>query len=101
MENDAPYRDAQAHVRSQKGEPSGFKKQETARENRLLATLPPMAYKRLLPHLKRRFIAAGDILHEAGIPIERVYFIESGVASLGGLPKLGNISTSPPSAMRE
>jgi CRP-like cAMP-binding protein len=83
MENDAPYRDAQPHVRSQKGGPSGFKTRETARENRLLATLPPMAYKRLLPHLKRRFIEAGDILHEAGSPIERIYFIESGVATLG------------------
>jgi CRP-like cAMP-binding protein len=97
MENDAPYRDAQPHVRSQKGGPSGFKNQETARENRLLATLPPMAYKRLLPHLKRRFIEAVDILHEAGSPIERIYFIESGVATLGVATENGGYTYIAPS----
>jgi CRP-like cAMP-binding protein len=83
MENDAPDRDTQAQVRSQNGGPNGFQHQGTARENRLLATLPPTAYKRLLPHLNRISIEAGDALHEAGDPIKRIYFIESGVVTLG------------------
>ena len=70
-----------AHARSQDGRPSGLQ-HPTPTDNRLLAALSPSAYKRLLPHLKRRILKAGEILHEAGDPIESIQFILSGVSFL-------------------
>jgi CRP-like cAMP-binding protein len=50
--------------------------------NRLLASLPPRDYTRLLPHLESLTLKYKQSLYEAEQPIEHVYFLESGVASL-------------------
>jgi CRP-like cAMP-binding protein len=78
--NDAP--DAHAPARSPNGRPSGLPSPTPARENRLLAALSPLAYKRLLPHLKRKYFETGETLHEPYAPVERIYFVLSGVVSL-------------------
>lgn len=80
-----------AHARSLDGRPSGHQNQTPAQENRLLAALSPFAYKRLLPHLKIRFLEAGAILHESGAPIESIFFILSGVASLRAATEDGGL----------
>jgi len=79
MKQSAPSEHAHAH--SQDGRPSGLQ-HPTPTDNRLLAALSPSVYKRLLPHLKRRILKAGEILHEAGDPIEGINFILSGVSFL-------------------
>jgi CRP-like cAMP-binding protein len=50
--------------------------------NRILASLPPDVLAELSPALQRVGLKQRDILQEANRPIEHVYFIESGVASL-------------------
>jgi len=79
MKQSAPSEHAHAH--SQDGRPGGLQ-QTNPTHNRLLAALSPSVYKRLLPHLKRRILRAGEILHEAGDPIESINFILSGVSFL-------------------
>ncbi|HWK12519.1 MAG TPA: Crp/Fnr family transcriptional regulator [Vicinamibacterales bacterium] len=49
--------------------------------NRILASLPPDEYDRLRPHLFRRALTVGDILHPSKQPIDSVYFPFSGVCS--------------------
>ncbi len=56
--------------------------------NLLLRSLIPADRALIAPHLERHSFAVGETLIEAGQPIERLYFIESGIAavldSLGG-----------------
>ncbi len=56
--------------------------------NLLLRSLNPADRALIAPHLERHPVAIGETLIEAGQPIERLYFIESGIAavldSLGG-----------------
>lgn len=51
-------------------------------QNRLLASLPPEAFAMLQPFLRRVALGRGDVLQEPNRPIERVHFIEDGVAVL-------------------
>lgn len=50
--------------------------------NRLLAALPPAEYERLASSVEHVTLSAGKVLHEAGEPIESVYFPERGIISL-------------------
>jgi len=50
--------------------------------NRILARMPPDAFEDLRPHLERVPIRRRAILQEQHRPIEHVYFIERGVASI-------------------
>lgn len=50
--------------------------------NRLLQRLPADELRRLRPHLARVRLASGDILHRAGAPVGRAYFVEQGYVSM-------------------
>jgi len=50
--------------------------------NRLLASLAPAAYAQLSPHLEVTTLSYKQSLYEAQKPIDYVYFLETGVASL-------------------
>jgi CRP-like cAMP-binding protein len=50
--------------------------------NRLLAVLPDGELLKLHPHLQAVPLAPGSVLFDADQPAERVYFLDSGVASL-------------------
>ena len=50
--------------------------------NRLLATLPPVDFSRLEPQLARVPLPGGTRLVEPHTPIEQVYFLEEGIASV-------------------
>jgi CRP-like cAMP-binding protein len=50
--------------------------------NRLLAVLPDGELLKLQPHLQAVPLAPGSVLFDADQPAERVYFLDSGVASL-------------------
>ena len=50
--------------------------------NWLLAALPELELERLRPHLRSTSLPVGQILHESGECIERVYFPDSGMVSL-------------------
>jgi CRP-like cAMP-binding protein len=51
-------------------------------QNYLLASLPPEDYERFAPHLERVELRHGQILHEAGGPIEFAYFPSNSMVSL-------------------
>ena len=50
--------------------------------NRLLAALPPSELLRLRPHLDDVPLPPGRILCDVGEPMERVYFVETGVVAI-------------------
>lgn len=51
-------------------------------KNHLLAALPANEYRRVLPHLDTVPIRVRQVLHKRGQPIDAVYFLDGGVASL-------------------
>jgi CRP-like cAMP-binding protein len=51
--------------------------------NRLLAVLPDSELLRLQPHLEIVPLARGSVLFDADEPVERVYFVDTGVVSVG------------------
>ena len=51
-------------------------------QNRVLACMDPDAFDRLRPHLELIGLERRTVLQEHHRPIEHVYFIERGVASL-------------------
>ncbi len=53
--------------------------------NRILASLPPEELARLTPLLARVTLEAKHVLFDVDQPIEHVYFIETGVASILGV----------------
>ena len=57
-------------------------RQTPAGANRLLASLPPPEYQRLLPELESVSLAAQDVLYEPGAPVAHVYFPVNCVVSL-------------------
>jgi CRP-like cAMP-binding protein len=61
-----------ASIHSKKGEPL----------NRLLAVLPDSELLKLQPHLQALPLAPGSVLFDADKRAERVYFLDTGVASL-------------------
>ena len=53
-----------------------------SRDNHILAALPDFEYQRLAPHLRPVHLSLGDILANEGAPVQRIYFINTGVISL-------------------
>jgi CRP-like cAMP-binding protein len=51
-------------------------------KNRLLADLPPEDLAQLIRHLEPVILPKKRVLYEVGAPLERVYFIEEGLASV-------------------
>ncbi len=51
-------------------------------QNKLLRSLSPASFHRLQPHLELVELKPRRILHHARLPIEQVYFIESGLVSV-------------------
>jgi CRP-like cAMP-binding protein len=68
----ASMRDRVTAIHGKEGEPL----------NRLLAVLPDSELLRLQPHLQAVLLAPGSVLFDADERAERVYFLDSGVASL-------------------
>lgn len=54
----------------------------SAPTNAFLGALPEAEYQRLSPHLKKVSLHQGQVLHEAGSPPQKVYFLTDGIASL-------------------
>ena len=50
--------------------------------NKLLADLPAHDLEALRPHLRPVHLALNQVLHEVGVPIDHVYFVENGLVSL-------------------
>ncbi len=61
------------HTTTRAHEPSG---------NRLLASLPPEDYERLLPHLKPVSFSLGEVVYESGARMDHIYFPTSAIISL-------------------
>jgi len=57
----------------------------TGPRNRILRTLPTADYERLSLGLERVCLEPSQVLYEPDVPIEFVYFIENGVASVVGV----------------
>ena len=53
--------------------------------NRLLASLPPSEYRRLVPHLEQVDLPIRKVLFDVDEPIEHVYFPQTAVASILGV----------------
>src|SRR5580693_9764267 len=51
-------------------------------KNRLLAGLPPEDLAQLIEHLEPVALPKKQILYEVGAPLEHIYFIEGGLASV-------------------
>jgi CRP-like cAMP-binding protein len=51
-------------------------------DNKLLASLPPDHFDRLLPHLSTVSLQQGVVLYEAGDEVDQVYFPHYGMLSL-------------------
>lgn len=54
---------------------------ESRQKNRILAALSESAYQRLAPHLKPCYLDRGQIIYEAGEPMQLVYFPLSAMIS--------------------
>src|SRR4051812_14896536 len=59
--------------------------------NRLLAALPQDVFLRILPDLRTVPIATRRILHTEGQPLQDVYFLNGGVASITTLLTSGTM----------
>ena len=65
------------------------------RRNRLLAALTSADHSLLAPHLKELSLELGSLLHEAGDPVEHIYFPQQGMISLAAhIPKTMLASSS-------
>src|SRR5580700_11458383 len=51
-------------------------------KNRLLAELPPEDLDQLIEHLNPVNLPKKQILYEVGAPLDHIYFIEEGIASV-------------------
>jgi CRP-like cAMP-binding protein len=51
-------------------------------KNRLLAGLPPQELAQLIEHLKPVELPKKQVLYEVGAPLDHIYFIEEGLASV-------------------
>jgi len=63
---------------------------QTVRRNRILAMLPAGEAESLAAIMGHGEVRSGTILQEAGEPVERVYFPQSGVVSLQVMTQNGN-----------
>lgn len=55
---------------------------QTPMQNQILATLPAVDFKRLLPALERMELPLGHVLYEPGVEMTHAYFPVTGVISL-------------------
>ena len=60
------------------------------KHNHLLAALPVNDYVRLLPHMELVTMKVGDVIQEAGVPIEWIYFPTTSVVCLGYITENGS-----------
>jgi CRP-like cAMP-binding protein len=51
-------------------------------KNRLLATLPPEEFERILPHLETLSFSLGEVVYESGGQLAHVYFPTTSIVSL-------------------
>lgn len=61
------------------------------KHNYLLAALPANDYLRLLPHMELIQMKVGDVLQEASMPIEWIYFPTTSVVCLGYITESGSL----------
>lgn len=71
-----------------------FKKPSNPVENRLLATLPPNEYVRLLPKLEPAHFPKNRILYETGNTMRYAYFLNTGMVSVLAVGEDGRDSNS-------
>ena len=50
--------------------------------NGLLRALPQQSLERVTPYLERSPLDRGQMIHQPGVPVARVYFVESGLVAL-------------------
>lgn len=62
------------------------------KHNHLLAALPVNDYVRLLPHMELVQMKVGDVIYEAGMPIEWIYFPTTSVVCLAYITENGSLS---------
>lgn len=60
------------------------------KHNHLLASLPVNDYVRLLPHMELVSMKVGDVLQEAGVQIDWIYFPTTSVVCLGYITENGS-----------
>jgi CRP-like cAMP-binding protein len=60
-------------------------------KNRLLAKIPAAELDRLRPHLKQTDLPFMTVIQELDVPIEDVFFITDGVASMVNEPESGDV----------
>jgi CRP-like cAMP-binding protein len=59
-------------------------------KNRLLATLPPEEFERILPHLETVSFSLGEVVYESGGQLAHVYFPTTSIVSLLYVMKNGS-----------
>lgn len=61
------------------------------KHNHLLAQLPASDYLRLLPYMELCELEADDVLHEAGLPFEWIYFPTTAIVCIGYITEDGSM----------
>lgn len=61
-------------------------------QNRLLSNLPPESFRRVAPYLEQVDLPKGRQIATAGQPIEHVYFLTAGMASVVAKTRNGNFA---------
>ncbi len=61
------------------------------KHNHLLAALPPNDYVRLLPFMELYPVDTEEVLHEAGMPVEWIYFPTTAVICIGYMTENGSM----------
>jgi CRP-like cAMP-binding protein len=59
-------------------------------DNRILRSLPPSDLLLLQPQLKLIDLKSGTVLHDAGAPVEYIYFPTSGMVSILAIMRSGD-----------
>jgi hypothetical protein len=57
--------------------------------NLILAFLPPEEHDRIRPRLQPVELAQGDVLYEANVPVDHVYFMDQGMISVVSIMRNG------------
>ena len=73
---------AVGHSRTDRSQPGVVIARASLPENRLLAALPPAAWRRLAPDLTRVSLAFGEVVHQPGAAARHVYFPDECLISL-------------------
>src|SRR5438874_2133156 len=67
---------------------------DSTHKNRILAALPREDFDRFFADLQPVSLTLKQVLHEVGTPVDGVYFIEQGVASMLGVRRAGITETA-------